>query len=61
MSADVAVTWVGNIGSGLSWAFCFLVRVRGGGTISVGGGGISPGSAVGGGGLDSWSVEGWSD
>ena len=45
----------------MSWSFCFLVRVRGGGTTGSGGGGISPGDAVGGGGLDSWSVGEWSD
>ena len=31
VSADVAVSWVGDIGAGVPWFFCFLVRVRGGG------------------------------
>ena len=57
MSADVAITWVGNIGSGVSRSFCFLVRVRDDGTTGggEGGGGISPGGAIGGGDLDYWS------
>ena len=59
MSADVAITGVGNIGSGVSWPFCFLVQVcEGGATGVVGGGGISPSGVVGRGGLD---VGGWSD
>ena len=28
MSNDVVVAWVGNIRSGVSWSFCFLVRIR---------------------------------
>ena len=48
MSADVAVTWVGNMEFGVSWSFCFLVRVRDSGVTVCGGGGISPGGAVGG-------------
>ena len=46
----MAVTWVGNKGSSVSWSFCFLVRVRDSGVTGGGGGGISPGGAVGGGG-----------
>ena len=57
----MAVTWVGNIGSSVSWSFCFLVRVRGGGTTGGGRDDISPGGAVSGGGLGSWSVGEWSD
>ena len=34
---------MGNIGSGVSWSFCFLVRVHGGGATGGGRGGISPG------------------
>ena len=56
MSADVAVTWVGDIGSGLSRSLCFLVRVRGGNATGGDGGGIYPDGAVSGGGLDSWGV-----
>ena len=53
VSADVAVTWVVNIGSGVPWSFCFFVRVHENGVTGGGGGGMSPGSATGGGGLDS--------
>ena len=50
MPADVAVTWVGNIGSGVSWPLSFLVRVCEGGTTGGGGGGgISPSDTVSGG------------
>ena len=55
----MVVSWVGNIGSGIPWSFCFLVRVRGGGATVVGGGGISPGDAVGGDCLDYWGVGEW--
>ena len=61
MSADVVVTWVGNIGPGVSWSFCFLVRVSDDGVTGGAGGGIFPGGAVGGGGLDSWNVGEWPD
>ena len=57
VSADVAVSWVGNIVFGVSWFFCSVVRVRDGGATCIGGGGISPGGAVGGSCLDSWGVE----
>ena len=36
-----------------------LLRIRDVGATGGGGGGISPDGAVGGGGLDSWSVEEW--
>ena len=61
MSADVAVAWVGKIGFGVFWSFCFLVRVRGGGATGGGGDGIPSGGAIGVGGLDSRSVGEWSD
>ena len=49
---------MGNIGSGVPWPFCFLIRVRGGGATGVGGG-IGPGGALGVGCLESWGVGGW--
>ena len=49
---------MGNIGFGVPWYLCFLVRVRKGGTPDVGGG-IAPGGAVGGGCVESWGVGGW--
>ena len=49
---------MGNIGSGVPWSICFLVRVREGGAARVRVG-IAPGGAVGGGCLDSWGVGGW--
>ena len=50
-----------NIGSGVSWSFCLLVRVHGGGATGGGRDSISPGGAVGEDGLDSWSVGEWPD
>ena len=50
----MVLTWMGNIGSGVSWFFGFLVRVRDSGVTGDGGSGVSPGGAVGGDGLDSW-------
>ena len=44
-----------NIGSGVPWSFCFLVRVHGGGATGVGVG-IIPRGSVGGDDLDSWGV-----
>ena len=44
---------MGNIGSGVRWSLCFLVRVREGGATGVGRG-IAPDGAVGSGCLDSW-------
>ena len=61
VSADVAVSWVGKVGSGVPWSFCFLVRVRGDGATDVREGGIPPDGDVGGDCLDSWGVGEWSD
>ena len=49
---------MGNIGSGVPWSLCFLVRIRGDGAARVGVD-IASGGAVGGGYLDSWDVGGW--
>ena len=47
MFADVVVTWLGNIGSGVFWSFCFLLcRVCDSGVTGGDEGGISPGGAV---------------
>ena len=61
MSADVVVTWVVNIGSGVSWSSCFFVHARDSGVTGGGEGKISPGDAVGGGGFDSWRGGEWPD
>ena len=57
---------MGNIESGGFWSFCLLLHVRDSGVTDGGGGGISPGDAVGGDGsrvevLDSRSGVEWPD